>query len=245
MLKNELILNNFEILTYDVVPSTNDIAKEKAQAGAAEGLVVHALSQTAGRGRRSNQWTSPKGNLYLSLVLRPKVDIQSSGQLSFVIACALLSLLKDKYGLDAQVKWPNDVLVEGKKISGILLESAYRDDHQLDYMIAGVGLNLVSAPEGANYLHFYKKIPLEELRDQFLTELLFFYHAWQASGFVPIRDFWLKNAVGLLQKITVRLPNQVKEGIFITIDQDGALILQTERGQEKIVTGDVFISERK
>ena len=175
-------MNTFNILTYDTVHSTNDIAKEKAQAGSPEGLVIHALSQTAGRGRRSNQWTSPKGNLYLSIVLKPKTDIQASGQLSFVIACAVLSFLKHDCGIEAKVKWPNDLLVEGQKISGILLESSYQPNHQIDYIIAGIGLNIVSAPEGATYINKYKEADLFQIRDQLLNHLWHFYTLWQAKG---------------------------------------------------------------
>src|SRR5579872_6699315 len=136
------------LLRYDTLGSTNDEAKRLADAGAEEWTVVRALEQTAGRGRGRNAFVSPPGNLYFSAVLRGLPSAATAAQLGFVAALAVgdaVSALLPA-GRALRYKWPNDVLVDGRKLSGILLESAAAHDGGLDWLVAGMGVNVASHP---------------------------------------------------------------------------------------------------
>jgi len=134
-----------KLLRYESLSSTNDLAREMAEAGAEEGLAIIAEAQTAGRGRMGREWRSPRGEgLYLSLVLRPDLDPRSSSIITLCAAVAVAETLSFDLGLPADIKWPNDVLVRGRKICGILAESSIESD-RLQHVILGVGINLSQA----------------------------------------------------------------------------------------------------
>ncbi len=137
----------------ETVDSTNNAAKQLAREGAAAGMVVWAMQQTAGRGRRGRSWVSPPGNLYASLLLRPSCPPEEAAQLGFVTALAVADALEEMApGLPPiACKWPNDVLVGGRKIAGILLESEIGADQNLAFLIIGLGVNLVFAPADAEF----------------------------------------------------------------------------------------------
>lgn len=231
----------YRIRRLAVTASTNDDVKQAAAAGEAEGLVVQAFQQTAGRGRHGRIWQSPVGNLYCSVLLRP-ANQQSFGQYSFVTSLALYDTVKAFLpDATATLKWPNDVLVNGKKISGILLEAG------LDYLVVGIGLNMTHHPEDALYPSTSLSAEgagLPEI-DAVLNSLLGYLWHWhetmKTSGFPPIRAAWLHNA----QKgpLTVKLPDGAVEGLFESIDEQGRIILRLADGTEKsLATGDVFFA---
>ena len=237
-------MNPFRIRRLDSTPSTNDDAKRAAEAGEAEGLVIHALSQTAGRGRHGRTWQSPEGNLYCSVLLRP-ANTQNFGQYSFVASLALADTVKS-FLPDAVVtlKWPNDVLVGGKKISGILLESGD------DYLVIGMGLNVLHHPDDALYPSTSLnaagagKPDINAILHTLLNRLWHWYETMQKSGFAAIRAAWLDNAQK--GRLTVRLPDGAVEGHFETIDEQGHLHLRLADGTERaIATGDVFFTPRE
>src|SRR5258708_4173593 len=143
----------FLLHRYDTVGSTNDEARQLARDGAPGGTLVWAAAQSAGRGRRGHLWQSPPGNLYLSMVLRPEAPPANAPQLGFVAALALGDALDQLAapGLQLRYKWPNDLLAGGKKLAGILLESEMAAGGGLDFVILGIGVNLVSAPRELEY----------------------------------------------------------------------------------------------
>src|SRR5215510_10891679 len=129
------------VVRFDRVSSTNDVAKDFASSGAREGLCVIAKEQTAGRGRHGRNWSSPAGEgLYMSVILRPAILPSEAGTITLASAIAVAETLRLDYETDAEIKWPNDVMVRGRKISGILIESAIQDD-KLDYIVLGIGVN--------------------------------------------------------------------------------------------------------
>lgn len=240
---------NWDLRTFDVLDSTNEEAWRLADAGAPEGVAVLAKSQTAGRGRRGRSWESPEGNLFLSLLLRPAVPPAEAAKLSFLAAVALGETIElAAPGLTGRVrcKWPNDVLVDGAKVSGVLLESRTRPDGALDWVIAGIGANLVHKPIHTLY-------PATALADHgdihnpvdfagwLLARFGYWYARWKTDGFVPVREAWLKRAHGLGQQIVVRLPEGELHGRFAALDDSGALLLELPDGRRQAITaGDVF-----
>ncbi len=240
---------NFKIMRLQLgqVDSTNSFAKNLAQQGAAAGTLVVAESQTAGRGRHGNQWSSLTGNLFMSLVLRPQVSAASVGQLSFLMALALARSLEEVLPAlsDIGLKWPNDVLVDGRKCAGILLESeAQGMATQLPWVVAGVGVNLVSAPEGATSLvdSGADRLTPEQFLDVFERHISQLYSQWLREGFEPIRAGWSSFATGIGQTIQVRLTRETLAGVFDGIDETGALALRLANGEQRhIASGEVYL----
>ena len=229
---------------YAVIDSTNDEAKRLLEQGAKEGTVVQAGRQTAGRGRQGRLWVSEPGNLYFSLILHPCCNFQQISQLSYVIALAsgkcLASFLEDPDILT--YKWPNDLLLAGQKVGGILIETVSHTLGAVDACIAGVGINIASGPfqknGGTGYpvttLHAHSKVTLTpDSLCLFLFENIdFYYRIWQTRGFEPLRQEWLARAHGLGKDITVKAGTEMQKGKFLGIDPKGALMLGTPQPQE-------------
>ena len=236
---------DFKIHYYAVLNSTNDTAKEMATGGAPEGSVVIADRQETGRGRQGNSWVSPEGNLYMSVILREAVSPKEAGQISFIAAVALADVLKEAIQPEhtVQQKWPNDVWVDGKKISGILLESEYSSATKtMDWVVLGIGVNLNAAPEGAICLNDLSASKID--RDRFAKNLLEALkqrlNQWREHGFHIIQKDWLADARALNEEITVRLPQETLRGEFQGIDENGCLLLIIDGIKKKIASGDVF-----
>lgn len=232
---------------FDSLDSTNEEVRRRAETGAEEGLAVLAKQQTAGRGRRGRVWESPPGNLFLSLLLRPKSSPAEAATLSFLTAVALLEAL-DLAAVPAQLscKWPNDVLVNGAKVAGILLESRTAPDGALGWVTVGIGVNLAWHPAETPYpvtslaAHGIHVTP-QDFAAWLLARYGYWYGRWQAEGFAPIRAAWLARAQGLGQPVIVRLPDAELRGRFVALDDSGALLLELPDGRRQTVTaGDVF-----
>lgn len=237
---------------FDSLDSTNEEVRRQAEAGAAEGLAVLARQQTAGRGRRGRSWESPPGNLFLSLLLRPKASPAAAATLSFLTAVALLEAL-DLAAVPAKLtcKWPNDVLVNGAKVAGILLESRTGPDGGLSWVTVGIGVNLawhppqgqlagVPYPVTALAAHGIHVTP-QDFTHWLLARYGYWYGRWQVEGFAPVRAAWLARAQGLGQPVIVRLPDSELRGRFVALDDSGALLLELPDGRRQTVTaGDVF-----
>lgn len=238
---------NWRFEHYQKVVSTQNYIFDAIAEGEEEGFVVQALQQQGGRGRHGNQWSAPIGNIYISVLLRPKCDLADAGQLAFVTAVALSAALDDYIDPKKHkktVKWPNDILINGVKISGILLESDIQNN-TLNAINLGIGVNIFKAPEFAVALNDIAKEPVyvNKVRDNILDKFAHFYDLWQEKGFAPIRDAWLKDAHGLETPMTARLPNESFKGIFKGITKDGSLILDQD-GTEKIIhAADVHFGE--
>lgn len=238
----------WNVHTYAQLPSTQDYARELAEEGLPEGTVIQCLTQTKGRGRQGREWHSPMGNLYMSLILRPECEAPKAAQVAFVIAVAV-SRAMDHYLADGHqktLKWPNDILIDGKKCAGILIESVMGNGGTVDALAVGIGVNILGAPEGAAHLKDVGKgtIAIHPFRDQVLAELSVFYTQWKNQGFAPIRKKWLDQAHRLGETIRVVLPDHTYEGTFRDIDKAGALILTLADGQDKVIhTGDVMLEQ--
>jgi BirA family transcriptional regulator, biotin operon repressor / biotin---[acetyl-CoA-carboxylase] ligase len=238
----------WRLLCYDRLASTNDEAKRLAREGAAEGTVVWAREQSAGRGRHGRQWVGIPGNLFVSFVLRPVCLPVAASQLGFVAALALGDALGGAAAPLAELrcKWPNDVLLNGRKFAGILLESETRVSETLDWVVLGIGVNVVAHPTGTDYpttsLHEEgcRGLDAAALLESFARHFLGWYETWQDDGFEPVRATWLHRAVGIGEAIVVRLDRQRVEGRFLGIEADGTLALETSGGARRIAAGDVF-----
>jgi BirA family biotin operon repressor/biotin-[acetyl-CoA-carboxylase] ligase len=237
----------FRLVVHETIGSTNDEAKRLARDGAPEGLIVVARQQTAGRGRRGRQWVSPPGNLYSSTLLRPRCRAAVAAQLGFVAALGVAGAVEELApGMELRCKWPNDVLANGKKISGILLETEMEAGDAPDFVVLGVGVNLVSSPRDTPY-------PATSLAEEgvatispttmiaaFAGHFAGWLARWRAGGFAPIREAWLGRAIGIGGPVQVRLERDTLDGSFLDLDDDGALLLGMATGSRRITAGEIF-----
>jgi len=241
--------NRFRLLAFDRIDSTNEEAKRLAMAGENDGAVVWARSQSAGRGRRGRDWRSEEGNLYCSVLLRPKCHAQRALQLSFVAAVAMADAVASVLpkGTFVHCKWPNDVLVEGRKVSGILLESQAVALGGMDWLVVGAGLNISYFPEDVEYpatsllAQGAVGVSPEDMLESFTRRFTAGMVTWKNVGFEPIRRAWIRRGAGVGKEITVRLERETMTGIFKTLDKDGALILSQDGIEKRITAGDVFV----
>ncbi|WP_240002284.1 biotin--[acetyl-CoA-carboxylase] ligase [Oleisolibacter albus] len=238
----------FRLVSLDSCGSTNDEAKELARSGALEGTLVWALRQTGGRGRRGRVWTSPPGNLYCSLILRPDMPAAAAALVSFVAAIAVAEAVSALIPGRPQLKWPNDVLVDGAKISGILLESEAGAAGRLDWLVLGVGINVAHRPEGLPYAATSlaaagaAELDVAVVLGRYASSFAAWYARFRQQGFAPVRAAWRNAAFGLGGPITVRLQDGQFEGRFIDLDAEGGLLVETGDGLRRVTAGDVFFA---
>jgi len=230
--------------------STNEDLRLLAEQGAAEGTVLVADRQSAGRGRLGRRWESPAGiNLYCSLLLRPQIPPQQAPQLTFLSAVATAEALIDTFELPVRVKWPNDLLVNGRKIAGMLNEMS-AESEQVHFVLLGIGVNLnmqaSQFPEDLRYpatsvlLERGAVVPRMAFVRTLLEKIDKFYREYREEGFRVIRRRWEGLSDLLDQAVRVDLNPGTREGVVVGLDEDGALRLQLENGQiERILAGDV------
>lgn len=243
-IRAEALPPGWRLVALPEIDSTNEEIRRRENETPGEGLVVSAVVQVAGRGRRGREWSSPAGNLYYSVRLAQAERLGDSAQMSFVAALALCDALAEVAPhLAPRLKWPNDVLIAGGKVSGILLETSG------PWLILGMGINIVSAPviSGGGY-------PATSLRAEgadlssgdvlpvILRHLKSCVDLWRGQGFTVIRRLWLDRAQGIGAAITARLQSGDEiSGTFRDIDSDGALLVDVEgHGIRRIMAGDVF-----
>ena len=241
-------------VTLDEIDSTN--AEVLRRAASADGpLWLLARRQTAGRGRRGRAWADPEGNFAASLLLFPERPPAEAAQLSFVAALALADALAHFAGPAARLtlKWPNDVLLNGGKLAGILLEGEGARPPRRAPLAIGFGVNLVRAPApgvmeaGAltpvNLLdETGADVTPEMLLDRLAPAVAQWLGRWETEGFAPVRAAWLDRAARMGQQITARTGTSVRTGTFEGIDPTGALILNTSSGREQIAAADIYFA---
>jgi BirA family transcriptional regulator, biotin operon repressor / biotin---[acetyl-CoA-carboxylase] ligase len=242
----------YRLVVHREIGSSNDEAMQVARRGEAGNLWIIAEQQTKGRGRQGRQWTSPPGNLYASLLLIDPAPPQRAPELGFVAGVALAHALRPLVARDARVriKWPNDIVFDGAKLAGILLESMRLADGRLACVI-GIGVNCQSSPNDLPYrtaaLSDLVAMPVSPA-DVFLglsAQMVAWGKVWASgAGFAQIRSEWLALAAGIGTKIKVNLPTRVLEGTFQTIDAAGRLMLDSEGAAIAVEAGDVFFVER-
>ena len=229
------------------VGSTNDHARSLAAQGAADGTVITADRQTTGRARRGRAWESRPGNLFATLILRPARPLAESVQLGFVasvaLRAALASLLPD--GAVVHCKWPNDILIGGRKASGMLLESGPLEEGVPAWVLLGLGVNVLTHPDGTEYpatslAAMGGSATADAVAAAFLDRFAAWRGLWESHGFEPVRQEWWDHASGRGQPICVRLPGASLHGTFVDLDQDGALVLHGPEGDRRVTYGDVF-----
>ena len=223
-----------ELIPLKTVDSTNTYASILAQSGQAPGGCVWALQQTAGRGRHGRSWESPPGNLYCSMII-PQTDLNALAQLSFVTSLAAAQTLNSFLSRPrCQTKWPNDVVVETRKIAGVLIETV----PQRPCCILGIGINVLTRTAGQKPCTTLcdltpDPIDVPYVLERFLAVFDHWYHRWQIHGFNTIRPLWLENAFLWNQQITmqVQTTHATLKGKFETIADDGTLGLRSLDGQ--------------
>ncbi|MCC7305191.1 MAG: biotin--[acetyl-CoA-carboxylase] ligase [Alphaproteobacteria bacterium] len=221
--------------------STQDAARARAISGAAEGLAVQALEQTKGRGRHERPWVSERGNLYLSVLLRPGCDARLIGQTGLVAGLAVAETVRELTGQAPLLKWPNDVLLESGKCAGILVESEI-SKHGVEWAVLGIGVNIASAPPGIGAVlsgKAGKPVNINDFRDFLLKNLGLEYGLWRREGFGAIRSRWMNFATAPGTVLSVKTPGSATEGAFEGIDEEGNLLL----GGKVIAAGDVYLKE--
>lgn len=229
------------------LPSTNDLAKDFARRGYPEGSVLLAETQTAGRGRLGRVWESPLGKgIYLSIILRPPLPPTELPKLTLTAAVAVVEALKKITPLKIGIKWPNDILLDGKKLGGILTEMETESD-RMSYVILGVGLNIntaifpdylqMQATSLAGTGRTYSRLAIVRA---FLSAMDELYGNFLNQKFPEILDLWRRAAVTLGKPVKVKLGGREISGLAVDVAPDGALLVEKPGGEvQRIISGEI------
>lgn len=243
-----------DIRVFQETTSTNDVVERLALDGVAEGIVVFAESQTAGRGRLGRKWVSPPGRgLWFSVLLRPRISPMATTQLTVASAVAVARAVEKQTQLKPGIKWPNDLLLNGRKACGILTEMSAEMDH-IRHVILGIGLDVNQTREEltpelrsiATSLrieagHSFQRA---ELALALLRELDEVYHQVCAGRFSKLADEWASRCNTLGERVRIRVGDRTLHGTAEALDDEGALLLRTEHGRlERIIGGDVTVEK--
>lgn len=236
-----------EIAYYPSLPSTMDTAREKARQGVVEGTVVLAGEQTSGRGRLKRNWLSPKGNIALSIILRP--GIAELPYLIMIASLAVANSVESVTGQKTQIKWPNDILIGGKKVCGILIENEIKGNN-VNFSIIGIGintnLNTAEHDEIANTAASLKSPEEADSRLKLVIALLTEFENlyFKLPEGKQIYQAWRDKLVTLGKKVKATWGKQIIEGVAENVDESGALTIRGENGAvTKVVAGDVTLKE--
>jgi BirA family biotin operon repressor/biotin-[acetyl-CoA-carboxylase] ligase len=243
-----------DIRVFEETTSTNDVIEKLARDGVKEGAVVFAESQTKGRGRLGRKWMSPaRKGLWFSILLRPEMRPQEATQLTVASATALRRAIKAVTGLSADIKWPNDLLIGGKKVAGILTELSAEVD-RVRHVILGVGVdvNLDADEFPAELRNIATSLRIEagreisraELATEILRELDVDYARIGGGKFSTVADEWEGGCTTIGKKVSVQMGVRLIRGCAESLDDDGALLVRTEHGHlERIIGGDVTLDK--
>jgi len=213
MKMGDIELGAYKLISFDKIPSTQDYARDLiAQKQASDKTVITALAQSAGRGRYKRTWVSHHGNLYASFIYRVA---ERDPRLSYAVAVAIAETLIH-FGMNPQIKWPNDVLIDGKKISGVLIEYAQ------NFVIVGIGINIKTCPTVKEYqttkIKNYTNVSVEDVLGVLMKKL----DKWRSTNFSAVRERWMELAICINKMIKY----QAKQAELIGINEDGALVLR-------------------
>lgn len=230
--------------------STNDIAKQLGRDGAPEGAVVLAEQQDRGRGRQGRSFASPAGvGIYMSLLLRPQIELSRMPQLTLLAAVATAEAIAAVSSLPVELKWPNDVMIQGKKAGGILTESVFQADLS-PAAIVGIGINVNTAPEQfppelrrqvtSLALAAGRFVPRQKLIAAILDRFEPLYHAFQLQGLMPILPRWLHYGRIAGKPVRCSTERGIEEGVVLGLDEDGALLIRgRDDSRLRVVSGEV------
>jgi len=243
-----------DIRVFQETTSTSDIVEKLARDGVDEGIVVFAESQTKGRGRLGRKWISPAGKgLWFSILLRPRIRLQEATQLTIASGVALRRAIQSETGLPATIKWPNDILVGGKKVAGILTELRAELD-RVAYAMVGIGVdvNLNANDFSADLKKTATSLKLEvgaavgraELAVRILRELDLDYRRIREDGFEAVADEWEKHCATIGHQVQIRVADREICGRAESLADDGSLLVRTEHGHlESVIGGDVALEK--
>jgi len=235
-----------KIYYFDELNSTNEKANKLA-ANAEGGTVIIAGKQKKGIGRFSREWFSPEGGVYASVILKPKISPVNASKITLIAGIAVAKVIR-KLGLDAKLKWPNDVLIQGKKVAGILTSINIKED-KIDYIIVGIGINanidlgffpkelqknVTSLKE-----EFKKDVLTEEILEDILYEIEINYETFKEGNFTYLLNEWKRLSDTIDKKVKIKMQTGVIKGKAIGVNKDGALMLKLEDGSLKnIIAGE-------
>lgn len=241
------------VISYEDVPSTNNEAKVIAAKGADEGTVVVSEAQSTGKGRLDRGFFCPAGGLWFSVILRPDFLPQEAPKCTLLAAVAVVKAMRD-LGLEAGIKWPNDIFCQGRKLTGILTEMSAEMD-KINYLVIGIGINAnipqESFPEdirdkagslSGQLGHSIDRVAFLQSILVYLEEL---YIEVLQHGFSGVLDQWRQYSITLGQEINVLGIKETFAGVAKDIDADGALLVETDNGLQRVLAGDVSIRPRK
>ncbi|MFO8110583.1 MAG: biotin--[acetyl-CoA-carboxylase] ligase [Thermoplasmata archaeon] len=238
------------VLRYDSVVSTNSIGKRMAEDGVEEGTVVLAKTQTGGRGRKKRSWHSPPGGLWFSVVLYPDMKPDTTMLATMAASISISEALKKSCGIQGSIKWPNDVLIGGKKAAGVLTELHF-EDRDLQYLVLGVGINVNNElPDdltgSATSLKIERGADIDT--DSFFEVLLKsmddVYRLIKERRYDRVKELWLENTDMVGKKVHLHENDSYVEGKVKGIDKKGRLLLDTRKGWLAAVSGDLEIVHR-
>lgn len=247
-------LINYNLLSFEKVDSTNEEAKRIAKCGAKGNFLIVAEEQISGKGQKGRSWKSPIGNLYMTIMLETNFTLKDLIQIPFLTANALVDTISSMVELgmlrinpnQISLKWPNDLLIDGKKLAGILIETLQVDGS--NFIFIGIGVNIFDAPQVENVKTASLKNDCDYLGDveQFMVELVknfdLLYFNWShARNFVEIRKKWLAKAHNLHKVITIDNGHRRISGIFREIDEEGAIVVEVASGDRcKLTFGEII-----
>lgn len=239
-----------EIHYYDVTDSTNTRAKQLAEEGSPHGTLVVADRQESGKGRRGRSWTSPGGlNIYMSILLKPEITPQSASMLTLIAALSVARALNASAGLSPRIKWPNDIILNGKKVCGILTEMSTEIEH-INYIVVGIGINVgntkfpedIASMATSLFLEGCKKIKRTELIENVCEQFECCFDIFQKTmDLSPIRQEYQNLLVNRGRNVRVLDPKEPFEGTALGITDTGELIVDTKEGQKLVSAGEVSV----
>ncbi len=245
----ETSILKFTILTYNEVDSTNAIAKEQILEGADEGLLIIAESQRMGRGRKDRHWYSPLGGLYFSLVLKPRLGITSAPLMGLLASCATAEGLRAIGAQNAYVKWPNDILLDFDKVSGVLSELV-TIDHDRHLVIIGIGINQNSTSSDFSKDFVYAVTTVRDYlgrltsREELLCHIINSFDnllriVASENSFKTVIQTWKALSSTLGNRVRITEGSEVFTGTAVDVLDDGSLLVRTDEGEKIVTTGDV------
>ncbi len=232
------------LLYYPEVKSTMDIARDQAREGCPDLTVIIAGRQTRGRGRLKRQWRSDQGGLYFTMVLRPQLSVSSSFKVNFLASLTMVRVIRELLEIDARVKWPNDIMVDDQKLSGMLSEMEAEAD-RIHFINLGMGLNVNNDPTGfqpgATSLRqlMKREVSRKDILARFLDT---FSRRMEQIASDDIIAEWKKYTITLGRRVKIATRHEQSEGLAVDVDENGALVLEIADGtRKKIVYGDCFL----
>ncbi len=236
-----------EIKVYEELGSTNDFAKELVREGLGQdGMVILAEKQIAGRGRQQRQWESPLGGLWMSLLIKPNLDLADAAKLTLSTGIAVANVLNQEWGLDVKIKWPNDLIYQGKKLVGILAE-VVGEWNSVQTMIIGIGINanFPAAQLGPDACAVSlqdilgEQIDLNQLVLEILKEMERELDFTEQQGFSTLPERWMDKAAGLGEEVEIVRQGEIIKGVMLGIALDGQLQIDTGKEIATFAAGEI------